>query len=114
MIKTRKELKEAYKQMNFSMGVFQIKNVSNNRVLIDDNVDMESKWNRHKMELRFGHHKNRDLQKDWDEKGEDNFIFEILSELKQDDTRKVNYRKELQVLQQMIVDELNICEELRY
>ena len=113
-MKTRKEIKEEYKQMKFSMGVFQIKNISNNKIFIDNSVDMTSKWNRHRAELRFGTHRNFELQKDWNEKGEDNFVFEILSELKQDDKRKVNYPKELQLLQQMIIEEMNIPEKLRY
>ncbi len=43
-MKTKKELKEEYKQMKIPMGVFQIKNISNNKVLIDNSIDMESKW----------------------------------------------------------------------
>ena len=99
-MKTRKEIKEEYKQLKFSMGVFQIKNRANNKVFIDNSVDMASKWNRHKAELRFGNHKNYELQKDWNEKGEDNFVFEILSELKKEDEKEVNYPKELKLLQQ--------------
>lgn len=113
-MKTRKEIKEEYKQMKFPMGIFQIKNIQNGKVLIDNSIDMSSKWNRHKMELRFGNHKKSELQKDWNEKGEDNFVFEILSELKQDDEKTVNYPKELKLLQQMIVEEMNIPEELMY
>ena len=113
-MKTRKEIKEEYKQMKFSMGVFQIKNLSNNKVFIDNSVDMASKWSRHKAELKFGNHKNSELQKDWNEKGENNFVFEILSELKQDDDKKVNYSKELKLLQQMTIDEMNIPGNLQY
>lgn len=113
-MKTRKEIKEEYKQLKFSMGVFQLKNISNNKIFIDNSVDMISKWNRHKTELRFGNHKNRELQNDWNEKGEDNFVFEVLSELKQDDNKEVNYSKELKLLQQMIIDETKIPEDLRY
>ncbi|MDX8340436.1 GIY-YIG nuclease family protein [Draconibacterium sp. IB214405] len=113
-MKTRKEIKEEYKQMKFSMGVFQVKNRSNNKVFIDNSVDIASKWNRHKTELKFGNHKNRELQNDWNEKGEDNFDLEILSELKQDDKKVINYAKELKLLQQMLIDEMNIPEELRY
>ncbi|HHH53750.1 MAG TPA: GIY-YIG nuclease family protein, partial [Bacteroidetes bacterium] len=101
-MKIRKEIKEEYKQMKFPMGVFQIRNISNNKVLIDYSINMNSKWNRHKMELKFGNHKNHELQKDWVEKGEDNFVFEILSELKQDSDKNVNYLKELQILHQMV------------
>lgn len=113
-MKTKKDLKEEYKQMKFRMGVFQIKNISNNKIFVDNSIDMASTWNRHKFELKFSTHRNRELQKDWNEKGEDNFVFEILSELKQDDERKVDYPKELRLLQQMIVEEMNTPEELRY
>lgn len=113
-MKSRKEIKEEYKEMKFPMGVFQIKNISNNKVLIDNSIDMDSKWNRHKTELRFGNHKNYALQQDWNEKGEDNFVFEVLSELKQEDEENINYASELRSLQQMIIEELNISTELRY
>ena len=113
-MKTKKELKEAYKQMKFPMGVFQIRNLTNNKILIDNSVDMLSKWNRHKMELNFGGHRNLALQKDWSEKGEDNFVFEVLSELKSKDEENVNYNKELKTLQQMVIEEMNISDERIY
>lgn len=113
-MKTKKELKEAYKQMKFPMGVFQIRNLSNNKILIDNSVDMLSKWNRHKMELNFGGHRNMALQKDWSEKGEDNFAFEVLSELKSKDEENVNYNKELKTLQKMVIEEMNIPDDRIY
>ena len=113
-MKTKKEIREEYKQMKFSMGVFQIKNISNNKVFIDNSVDMNAKWNRHRMELKFGNHKNRALQKDWSEKGEDNFIFEVLSELKSEGEKVVNYQKKLNILQEMIIEKMNLTDEMRY
>ena len=44
-MKTKKELKDEYKQMKFPMGVFQVKNICTNKVLVDNSLDMESKWN---------------------------------------------------------------------
>ena len=96
------------------MGVFQIRNLTNNKILIDNSVDMLSKWNRHRMELNFGGHRNLALQKDWSEKGEDNFVFEVLSELKSKDEEVVNYNKELKTLQQMVIEEMNISDERIY
>ncbi len=69
-MKTKKEIKEEYKQMKFPMGVFQIRNLQTNKVFIDNSTDMDSKWGRHKMELKFGSHRNTTLQKDWNEYGE--------------------------------------------
>lgn len=113
-MKTKKEIKEDYKQMKFPMGVFQIKNLSNNKIFVDNSVDMNATWNRHKTELKFGTHRNKELQKDWAEKGENNFMFEILSELKQDDNNIVNYAKELQLLQRMVIEEMDIPEGNMY
>ena len=80
------------------MGVFQIKNIKNNKFLIDHSIDMESKWNRHKMELKFGNHRNRSFQKEWNEYGEENFVFDVLSELKKSEEENINYNKELKTL----------------
>ena len=107
-MKTKKELKEEYKQRKIPMGVFQIKNIKNNKILIDNSIDMESKWNRHKMELKFGNHRNRNFQKEWNEYGEENFVFEVLSELIKSEEENINYNKELKTLEEMVIEELNI------
>jgi len=107
-MKTKKELKEEYKQTKFPMGVFQIKNIRNDKVFIDNSIDMESKWNRHKMELKFGNHRSRNFQKDWNEYGEKSFVFEVLSELKENEEENINYVNELKTLQDMVIEELNI------
>ncbi len=89
------------------MGVFQIKNIINSKVLIDYSIDMESKWNRHKMELKFGSHRNRGFQNEWNEYGEENFVFSVLSELKTSEKKTIDYNKELKTLQEMVIEGLN-------
>jgi len=64
-MKTKKELKEEYKQTRPAMGVFQVVNEVNGKVLLEATTNMQSKWNRHQTELRFGSHRNKQLQKDW-------------------------------------------------
>lgn len=113
-MKTRKELKNEYKQMEPPMGVFQVRNVVNNKVLIDSSTDMNSKWNRHKTELRFGSHRNKALQEDWNKNGEKGFSFEILSELKRENEEGINDQKELRELMEIIIEDLNIDEEQMY
>lgn len=104
-MKTKKEHREEYKQMKFPMGVFHIKNLINNKVLIDNSIDMQSKWNRHRIELKFGNHRNNSLQNDWNEFGEENFVFEVLYELKEIEKENINYKQELKILQEMITEE---------
>jgi len=113
-MKTRKELKEEYKRRKARMGVFQIRNIAGNKVLIESSVDIDSTWNRHKAELRFGTHRSRALQEDWKAQGEAGFAFEVLSELESRDEEGVDYNRELKTLQDMIVQELDLSDERRY
>lgn len=92
-MKPRKELKEAYKHRKPVMGIFQIRNIVSGKILIDGSTDMLSKWNRHKTELNFGSHKSMALQDDWDRDKQENFIFEILSELKLEEDQNPNPKK---------------------
>ncbi|PXX27228.1 hypothetical protein C7972_10711 [Arenibacter sp. ARW7G5Y1] len=107
-MKTKKELREEYRQIKKPMGVFQIRNNINNRVMIDSSIDMVSKWNRHKMELKWGKHRNKSLQKDWNEHGEVNFVFEVLAEMEYNQEQHIRDSRELKTLQNLVVDELDI------
>ncbi|NMH88684.1 GIY-YIG nuclease family protein [Flavivirga algicola] len=60
------------------------------------------------MELKFGNHRSKDLQNDWNEYWEGNFVFEVLSELEKNEKENINYDVELNILQDMLIEELNI------
>jgi len=86
-MKTNKELKSAYKLKKPDAGVFQVQNKKSGKVLIEGATNMSSKWNRHRTELRFGTHRNKALQTDWNEVKEENFQYSVLSalDIKEDD-----------------------------
>lgn len=67
------------------MGVYKIKNSHNDKVFIDFATDLEARFNRHKTELKFGNHRNRELQELWNSSGESSFEFEILDVLDHDE-----------------------------
>ena len=113
-MKTRKELKEQYKQRKNKMGVFQIKNTHNNKIFIGSNLDLNAIWNRQKMQLKLESHPNKDHQEDWKEYGEESFIYEILAELKQDDKKEINYKRELKELEKLYIEELEPFEAKGY
>jgi group I intron endonuclease len=113
-MKTRKELKEEYKQMKFKMGVFQIKNNMNGKIFIGSSLDLNAVWNSHKFRLDFGMHENAELQKEWKESGGENFSYEILEEIKQSENKPLNYDKEIKVLEAMIIEELQPFEAKGY
>jgi hypothetical protein len=106
MMKTKKELKDAYKQIQFKIGVFQIRNTVNHKVFIDHSVNLDKIWNRHRLELDFGNHRNVVLQKEWKEFGADKFQFEILGEIEQEDNPNIDYAKEAKKLAQMFIEEV--------
>src|SRR4051812_48707908 len=104
-MKTKKELKEEYKQVRFRMGVFQIRNTLNDKVFISGSINIDAVWNRHRVQLRFGNHPNTALQKDWNEQGESAFRFEVVSELAHDENGLTDYNKEVQLLKEMYMEE---------
>lgn len=113
-MKTNKELKQEYKQMKPLMGVFLILNKSNGKMLVEGSTNISSRWNRHRTELRFGNHRNKELQGDWNNTGEENFKFSIISELDSVDNGDLDVGKEVKTLEEMIVEDLKIEDGMRY
>jgi len=105
-MKTRKEIKEEYKQMKFRMGVFQIRNILNGKIFIGSSLDLIAAWHAQKLQLEMGLHANNGLQQDWKENGPKNFIYEILDEIKETEEKPVDYKKEIKTLEVMIIDAL--------
>ena len=105
-MKTKKELKEEYNSLKPRVGVFQIRNTVNGKIYIEASVNLDKIWNRHRVELDFGGHRNALLQKEWNEFGGANFKFEILSEIKQEENANIDYSKEAKQLAKMFIEEL--------
>jgi len=64
--------KKEYKQAKRPMGVYGITNTKNNKLYLGFGTDLPAKINRHKTELRFGSHRNSELQEvrqDWKSPG---------------------------------------------
>lgn len=113
-MKSQKELKEEYKQKKSKSGVFQIKNTSNQKIYIESSNNLDSIWNRLKFELNFGSHRNTQLQSDWKQFGEENFIFEVLAEIKPKDGEAIDVNKQAKILESMYLEELKPFNEKGY
>jgi type II secretory pathway component PulK len=96
---TKKELKNEYLQNHRPMGVFQIRNIVNDKVLIGASLDLSGIINRHKFQLKMGNHPNAALQAEWNEFGAESFAFEILDEITPKEGR--NNREEVTVLEEL-------------
>ena len=107
-MKTRKELKREYKERKISAGVFQIKNTRNNKVLLGSSKNLEGIWNSNRFQLSIGMHRNKKLQKDWNEFGSENFIFEILETITEEkEDPNFNLNDELTLIEQIWIEKIN-------
>ena len=77
----KKALRKAYRQVQREAGVFQIRNTTNGKVLLGSSLNLHGPFNRLRFTLNFGSHGCAELQRDWNELGEDAFAFEVLVNL---------------------------------
>jgi len=108
--KTRKELNRAYMERVKPAGIYQVKNMVNGKMLLGSSLNLEGPLNRHKFMLKIGSHTHKTLQRDWDELGADNFVFEILEEVKLVDSPKFNLSDELTLLEMIWLEKLQPVE----
>lgn len=83
---TKNENKAAYKQMKFRAGIFQIKNLKNNKLFLKTSTDLDRAFNSDQFQLKLRSHKNMELQNDWNTYGSDNFEFCVFDELTSKET----------------------------
>ncbi|RAP27857.1 hypothetical protein C2W64_00676 [Brevibacillus laterosporus] len=76
------ELKRQYKETKRVGGVYQIKNIRNQKVFVGSTLNLKM-MNGRLFQLKTGSHQNKQLQQEWNEYGEEAFIFEVLEELKE-------------------------------
>jgi group I intron endonuclease len=113
-MKTRKELQREYMKRPKPAGVFQIKNTANGKLYLGSSLNLEGPLNGHKFMLGIGSHRNKVLQKEWNEYGPDKFVFEILAVVKVKDDPNFNLSDELTLLEQIWLEELQPFGERGY
>jgi hypothetical protein len=110
----KKELKKEYQQSHQPMGVYQIRNLINDKVLVGATLNLPGILNRHKFQLKMGNHQNKTLQADWREFGEENFAFEILDELTPREDPAHDYKADLAFLEELWLEQLQPFDERGY
>jgi group I intron endonuclease len=114
MARTRQDIKREYKERKKPAGVFQVKNTANGKILLGSSLNLEGPLNSHKFMLKIGRHRNDALQKEWNEYGEDKFVFEILEVVKVKDDPNFNLEDELTLLEQIWLEKLQPFGEKGY
>jgi hypothetical protein len=112
--KTRKELQRDYTERVKPSGVYQVKNLANGKVLLGSSLNLEGLLNRNRFTLRTNSHPNKELQKDWNEFGPDQFIFEVLEVVQVQDDPNFSLKDELTLLEQIWLEKLQPFGERGY
>lgn len=93
-------------------GVYQIRNTQNEKIFINSGRNIE-KLNGIKFMLKTGTHSNKTLQDEWNQYGQDAFVFEILESFEEDENPK-NVTKELKKLEKKWIEKLQPFGEQGY
>jgi hypothetical protein len=102
----RKSLKKQYKDERRPMGVFQIRNMADEKIYVVAGLDIQSLMTRHRVQLSAGGHANAKLQADWNALGSESFAFEVLDQVVPSDDSRINPREELATLEEMWLERL--------
>ena len=113
-VKSMQDIKREYKERKKPAGVFQVKNLSNGKVLLGSSLNLEGPLNSHKFMLTIGSHRNEGLQKDWNKFGSEKFLFEILEVVKIKDDPNFNLSDELTLTEQIWLEKLHPFGERGY
>lgn len=110
--KRKNELTLQYKQTKPAMGLFIIRSNSNRKYYLEGTQDLRGRMNGALVRLTGGMHPCRELQKEWNELGQDNFTVMVLETLEYDkDEAKTDYTDDLKLMQ-MIWEEKFTAEGL--
>ena len=110
----KKEAKKKYKQTLPPMGVYQIKNLVNGKILIGNSKNLTGKFNSYKFQLNSGTHMNSELQADYKKYGENNFSFEILDQIEPKEDLTFDFTNDLAVLEELWIEKLQPFGEKGY
>ena len=102
----RKARIREYKDTPHPMGIYQIKNKVNGKILIGSSVNLPAIINRCKAELKIGSYRNIVLQQEWKQFGSENFEFNELENLEPTDDPTYDPAEDLYVLEALWMEKL--------
>lgn len=116
----KKELATNYTQTFRSMGVYQIRNTQNDKILVNSSMDLNGMRNRLEFCIQMNTNTFIELQKDWATFGGKSFVFEVLDEIEPreetvlDATDLKSYRGEVDALLELWLEKLEPYDDKGY
>jgi hypothetical protein len=108
----KREMKREYKETPRPIGVYQILNTVNGKILVGQSVNLPGIFNREKCQLKDGTHINKLLQNDWNSFGAETFVFEVLEEINPSTSSDI--KADLALLEEIWLDTLQPYGERGY
>ncbi|RJQ57589.1 MAG: GIY-YIG nuclease family protein [Stygiobacter sp.] len=105
MIDKKEAIKE-YKQTVQPMGIFQIRNLANEKIYLASSKNLRGMANRFEFNLDIGAHVSKELREDYEKFGRANFVFEVIDTLESKEDPKYDYTEDLKVLEEMWLEKL--------
>jgi len=108
----KKELAAAYTQTFRPMGIYQIRNVKNDKVFVDGSMDLDGARNRLAFSIQTNINTITELQQDWKTYGGSCFVFEELDRIKPSEdavnelSEMKKYRDDVNALLDLWLDKL--------
>ena len=111
----KKALKDEYKKLKPYMGVYKISFENSDKVYLGLSEDLKGTINSINFQLKLGSFRSKNLQNDYNNYGFDNMTIEILEELEhKKDDNDIDYVKELETLRDMIGENYDDKEYIKY
>ena len=110
----RTVLKQRYKDNPPPAGIYQITNKANGKIFIGKGINVRGILNGQQAQLKWGSHRNRDLQQDWNHYGGEQFTFEVVDYLPPVNDPHQDLRADLAALEQLWLAKLEPYGEKGY
>ncbi len=116
----KKELATAYKQSFRPMGVYQIRNTENGKILVGGSMDLDGMNNRLAFSKQMNANTFMELKDDWNRYGGKAFVFEVLDRIKpreeqmNDPSELEAYKEEVETLLELWLEKLQPYGEKGY
>ncbi|OFW81745.1 MAG: hypothetical protein A2201_07410 [Alicyclobacillus sp. RIFOXYA1_FULL_53_8] len=104
-IDRKQELKQLAKETKILAGVYQVKNVDNQKVFIDSTPNLKTVEGQ-KFQLETGSHRNKALQEEWNKFGKETFVFEVLETLEEKPEGRLDVKDALKKMKKKWLDKV--------
>ena len=110
----KKAAKLAYSASRRPIGIFQVRNLVNDKIFVGSTMNLDAMFNRIRFQLYAGSHPNKDLEADWKRYGTGKFAFEVLEEIFPRDDVNYNFQADLETLEDLWLEKLQPYGEKGY